>query len=247
MKGIILAGGKGTRLYPLTSVCNKHLLPVGPYPMIYYPIFKLRQSGITDILIVTGKEDVGDFARVLGGGSNFNVSITYRVQEKPGGIAEALLLGKDFAGDSPCVVILGDNLFEADLSPYIKRFSEGNDHAFLLLKEVSDPHRFGIAELRDGRITAIEEKPATPKSRLAVTGIYMYRSQVFDVISRMKPSVRGELEITEVNNHFAQISKLSFDILPGWWHDAGTLPSYFQANQEHHFIISASSSLTNPS
>jgi glucose-1-phosphate thymidylyltransferase len=247
MKGIILAGGKGTRLYPLTKVCNKHLLPVGPYPMIYYPLMKVRQAGITDVLIVTGKEDVGDFARLLGGGSEFQLNITYRVQEKAGGIAEALFLGKDFVGTSPFVVILGDNLFEADLSPFVKRFTEGTEQAYLLLKEVNDPHHFGIAELNGGRIVAIEEKPLKPKSRYAVTGIYLYRTEVFDVISNLSPSPRGELEITEVNNHFVHIKELTFDILPGWWHDAGTLPSFFQVNQEHHSLNFPSNSSTNPS
>ncbi|GAX91973.1 sugar phosphate nucleotidyltransferase [Effusibacillus lacus] len=231
MKGIILAGGKGTRLYPLTKITNKHLLPVGPFPMIYYPVLKLRQAGINDILIVTGKEDVGQFAQLLGNGSDFALNFTYRVQDKPGGIAEALFLGKNFVGNSPCTVILGDNLLEDDLTPFVQEFIKGNKKAKVLLKEVENPFGFGIAELKEQRIVAIEEKPLVPKSRYAVTGIYMYRPEVFEVIARLVPSTRGELEISDVNNYFIRTGELSHDILQGFWEDAGTLTAYYNVNE----------------
>lgn len=243
MRGIILAGGKGTRLYPLTKVCNKHLLPVGPFPMIFYPVVKLRQAGVTDILLVTGKDDAGDFTKLLGSGTDFDVSLTYRVQEREGGIAEALFLGKDFVGKSPCTVILGDNIFADDLTPYVQSFVKGTEKAKLLLKEVDNPCGFGIAEIKEGRIALIEEKPAKPLSRYAVTGIYMYRPEVFDVICKMAPSKRGELEITDVNNSFIGTGELSYDILQGWWEDAGTLASYYKANQLHQSINLFSNSI----
>lgn len=247
MKGIILAGGRGTRLYPLTKVCNKHLLPLGPYPMIYYPIFKLRQAGITDILLVTGAEDVGQFAALLGSGRDFNVSFTYRVQERPGGIAEALLLGKEYVGSSPFVVLLGDNMFADDLSPIVQRFAKGKEKAKLILKEVEDPRQFGVAELRDQRILGIEEKPVTPKSKYAVTGIYLYRSEVFEVIAGLSPSARGEMEITDVNNFFVSTGEISYEMLDSWWEDAGTLPNYYKVNQLHQSANLLSSSVTKSS
>lgn len=247
MKGIILAGGKGTRLYPLTKVCNKHLLPVGPYPMIYYPIFKCRQAGITDILIVTGKEDVGQFASLLGSGRDFNVSFTYRAQEGADGIADALLLGKDFIGTSPFLALLGDNLFEEDLSSFVQDFLQGKEKAKLILKQVGDPSQFGIAELHNQLIIGIEEKPLLPKSAYAVTGIYLYRPEVFEVMARLSPSARGELEITDVNNHFVTSKEVSYDILQSWWEDAGTLQTYYKLNQLHHSWNFLSSSFTKSS
>ncbi|MEJ8545145.1 sugar phosphate nucleotidyltransferase [Brevibacillus borstelensis] len=247
MKGVILAGGKGTRLYPLTDVCNKHLLPVGPFPMIYYPIVKLRQAGITNILIVTGREDIGQFARLLGGGKDFGVSLTYRPQERAGGIAEALSLASDFVGTSSCIALLGDNMFEAELSPYVQRFLAGRKKAHLLLKEVDNPSRFGIAHLEGPNILKIEEKPVSPKSNFAITGIYMYRPEVFDVIAGLAPSLRGELEISDVNQYFVSTGDVSFDILTGWWEDAGTLGSYHKVNQLHHSSNLLSSSVTKPS
>lgn len=244
MKGMILAGGKGTRLYPLTRVCNKHLLPVGFFPMIYYPLVKLRDAGIKDVLIVTGREDLGDFAKLLGSGDDFGIKLTYRVQDRPGGIAEALLLGKEFIGTSPFVVILADNLFEDDLSPIVKRFSLSNEKARILLKELDDPSRFGIAIFDQDRILSIEEKPVEAKSRYAVTGIYMYRPDVFEVISRLSPSSRGELEVTDVNNYFIGTRELSYEILQGWWEDAGTMASYHKVNQLHHSLNFCSNSVT---
>lgn len=234
MKGIILAGGKGTRLHPLTKVCNKHLLPVGSFPMIYYSIFKLRQAGICDMMIVTGKEDLGGFSNLLGSGRDFDVHITYRVQEAAGGIAEALFLAKDFVGTSPFVALLGDNLFEDDLSNMVREFASGKEKAKLILKEVDDPRQFGVAELRGKRIAGIEEKPVTPKSHLAVTGIYMYRPDVFRVIANLTPSPRGEMEITDVNNYYVSTGEISYDVFTGWWIDAGTLHSYYEANQLLH-------------
>ncbi|MGC8972537.1 MAG: sugar phosphate nucleotidyltransferase, partial [bacterium] len=196
MKGIILAGGTGSRLRPLTKVTNKHLLPVGKYPMIFYPIYKLKQAGIYEILIVTGREHMGDVIELLGSGKDFGVEFTYKVQDEAGGIAQALGLAKHFVGNDKCVVILGDNIFEDDITSYVKEFEEQKEGAKILLKEVPDPHIFGVPEFKDGKIIAIEEKPKNPKSNFAVTGIYMYDSEVFEIIKTLKPSWRGELEIT---------------------------------------------------
>ncbi|MED1852258.1 NTP transferase domain-containing protein [Brevibacillus borstelensis] len=246
MKGMILAGGKGTRLYPLTNVVNKHLLPVGTFPMIFHPIYKLRQAGITDILIITGKEDLGYFSRLLGSGNEFQVRFTYRVQDRPGGIAEAVSLGKEFVGDSPFVVHLGDNLFQAELAPFIRQFAKGREKAHLLLAEVADPQHFGVAEFEGQRLIAIEEKPVNPKSPFAVTGIYMYRPDVFDIIEKIHPSSKGELEITDVNNLFISAGEATYHILPGWWEDAGTLQSYHRVNQRLQSVNLFSSSSTRP-
>ncbi|HEX6972398.1 MAG TPA: sugar phosphate nucleotidyltransferase [Limnochordia bacterium] len=231
MKGVILAGGTGSRLMPLTKVTNKHLLPVGGYPMIYHPISKLRAAGIDDVMIVTGREHMGDLMNLLGSGRDFGMRFTYRVQDEPGGIAHALGLAEDFAGGERIVVLLGDNIFEDDLSPFIERWRHQPHGARILLKEVDDPERYGVAEVREGRIVGIEEKPARPKSRFAVTGIYMYDPDVFPIIASLRPSRRGELEITDVNNAYLRRGRLFFDILPGWWTDAGTFPSLARANQ----------------
>jgi len=231
MKGVILAGGTGTRLLPLTRVTNKHLLPIGKYPMIFYPIYKLKQAGIYEILVVTGREHMGDVIELLGSGRDFGVEFTYKVQDEAGGIAQALGLARHFVGNDRCVVILGDNIFEDDITPYVKNFERQERGAKVLLKEVPDPHRFGVPEIRDGKIISIEEKPKNPKSNFAVTGIYMYDSEVFDIIKTLKPSERGELEITDVNNTYLKRGTLTYDILKGWWTDAGTPESLFRANE----------------
>jgi len=212
MKGIVLAGGTGSRLRPLTRVTNKHLLPVGKYPMIFYPIYRLKQTGIRDILIVTGREHMGDVMELLGSGRDFGVEFTYKVQDEAGGIAQALGLAEHFVNGDKCVVILGDNIFEDDITPYVRSFEEQKEGAKVLLKEVPDPHRFGVPEFRDGKIIAIEEKPEEPKSNYVVTGIYMYDSEVFDIIKTLKPSARGELEITDVNNAYLRKGTLTYNI-----------------------------------
>jgi len=231
MKGIILAGGTGSRLSPLTKVTNKHLLPVGKYPMIYYPIYKLKNAGIVDILVVTGKEHMGSVVNLLGSGYDMGVEFTYKIQDQPGGIAQALGLAEHFVGDDRCVVILGDNIFEDDIKEYIDNFEKQGHGSRILIKEVHDPSRYGVAEISGNRILSIEEKPKVPKSNYCVTGIYMYDKNVFDIIKKLKPSSRGELEITDVNNSYIQRNALSFDILKGWWTDAGTFESLSLANK----------------
>ncbi|MFC9711220.1 sugar phosphate nucleotidyltransferase [Paenibacillus sp. NPDC056933] len=231
MKGIILAGGTGSRLYPLTKVTNKHLLPVGKYPMIFHSVYKLKQSGIEDILIVTGKDHMGDVVNLLGSGSDMGVSFTYKVQDEAGGIAQALDLAEHFVGTDQMVVILGDNVFEDDISPFVKNFKTQSAGAKILIQEVHDPTRFGVPEIDGSRILSIEEKPKAPKSNFAVTGIYMFDHTVFEIVKTLKPSDRGELEITDVNNAYIEREQLSFDILQGWWTDAGTHPSLARANE----------------
>ncbi|MBD8500986.1 sugar phosphate nucleotidyltransferase [Paenibacillus arenosi] len=231
MKGIILAGGTGSRLFPLTKVTNKHLLPVGKYPMIFHAVEKLKQSDIQDILIVTGKEHMGDVVSLLGSGHEMGVSFTYKVQDEAGGIAQALDLAEHFVGDDQMVVILGDNVFEDDIAPYVDNFRKQANGAKILLQEVHDPQRYGVAELEGDKIVSIEEKPKQPKSNHAVTGIYMFDSAVFDIIKTLKPSGRGELEITDVNNAYIQRGELTFDVLQGWWTDAGTHASLARANE----------------
>jgi len=228
MKGIILAGGTGSRLYPLTKVTNKHLLPVGHKPMIYYPIEKLTEAGIDEILIVTGTEHMGSVVNLLGSGREFNCRFTYKVQDEAGGIAQALGLAENFVKDDSMVVILGDNIFEQSLVDPIRNYNEMG--AQILLKEVDDPHRFGVAEIDGSRIASIEEKPDEPKSNYAVTGVYMYDNKVFDYIRNLEPSDRGELEITDVNNYYIKNSAMIYSILEGWWTDAGTPQSYKRAN-----------------
>ena len=231
MKGIILAGGTGTRLAPLTRVSNKHLLPVGRKPMIYYPIEKLIGAGIRDILIVTGTEHMGAVVGLLGSGREFECEFTYRVQDQAGGIAEALYLAREFARGERIVVILGDNIFQDDLGLFVERFARQGRGARVLLKEVEDPERFGVPELKGDRIVSIEEKPKNPKSNYAVTGVYMYDDRVFDIIRGLERSQRGELEITDVNNAYIKRNELAFDVLQGWWSDAGTFESLARANQ----------------
>lgn len=231
MKGIILAGGTGSRLYPLTKVTNKHLLPVGKYPMIYHAIYKLKEAGMSDILIVTGREHMGDVVNLLGSGSEFDVQFTYKVQDQAGGIAQALGLCEAFVGNDLMTVILGDNVFSDSIVPYVENFKKQQTGAKILIKEVSDPERFGVPELDGERIKSIEEKPKKPKSSYAVTGIYMYDTKVFDIIRTLKPSARGELEITDVNNAYIACNELTYDVLQGWWTDAGTHASYLRANE----------------
>jgi glucose-1-phosphate thymidylyltransferase len=231
MKGIILAGGLGTRLNPLTRITNKHLLPVFDQPMIYYPIQKLAQAGIKDIIIVTGGNSAGDFLRLLKNGKEFGLrKLNYTYQEGEGGIAEALGLAEEFAEGERVIVILGDNIFEDDLSSYIKSYGEQKQGAKILLKQVAHPERFGVAEIIDNKIIDIIEKPKQPKSNFAVTGIYMYDQEVFSVIKTLKPSARGELEITDVNNYYLKKNILSYDILTGWWADSGSsFEAYYRA------------------
>ncbi|MGG4192521.1 sugar phosphate nucleotidyltransferase [Paenibacillus sp. UNC217MF] len=231
MKGIILAGGTGSRLYPLTKVTNKHLLPVGKYPMIFHAVNKLKKANIEDILIVTGKEHMGEVVNLLGSGSDMGVCFTYKVQDEAGGIAQALDLAEQFVGDDQMVVILGDNVFEDDISNYVYNFRQQKNGAKILLQEVHDPKRYGVAELQDDHIVSIEEKPEQPKSNYAVTGIYMFDHTVFDIVKTLKPSGRGELEITDVNNAYIKRNELTFDILQGWWTDAGTHASLAKANE----------------
>ncbi|MDD4409350.1 MAG: sugar phosphate nucleotidyltransferase [Candidatus Pacebacteria bacterium] len=231
MKGIILAGGKGTRLYPCTRVTNKHLLPVYDQPMIYYPLKLLINAGIKDILIISGEGHAGDFLELLKDGREFGAKISYSVQMEAGGIAQALGLAEDFADKEKVVVILGDNIFENDLSLYVKSFENQEKGARLFLKEVNDANRFGVAEVKDERIVGIEEKPKAPKSNLAVTGLYMYDGSVFDVIKTLRPSDRGELEITDVNNYYINNSITNYDILDGFWSDAGTFESLFRTSE----------------
>jgi len=231
LKGVILAGGTGSRLMPLTKVTNKHLLPVGKKPMIYYPIEKLTAIGLEEILIVTGIEHMGDVVSLLGSGRDFGCRFTYKVQDQAGGIAQALSLAEDFVHGQRLVVILGDNVFEDSLKKYADRFIAQKTGARLLLKQVQFPQRFGVAEILDGKVISIEEKPKEPKSDYAVTGIYFYDTSVFDIIRTLKPSARGELEITHVNNVYIARGLLAYDILDGWWTDAGTFESLNKANE----------------
>jgi glucose-1-phosphate thymidylyltransferase len=230
MKGVILAGGLGTRLHPLTRVTNKHLLPIYDRPMIYYPIQQLVHAGVEDILLVTGGESAGDFLRLLGNGSRFGLRhLNYTYQEGEGGIAEALGLARHFADDQPVAVMLGDNVFEDPIAPAIAAYESVGSGAMILLKEVDDPQRFGVARLDGDRIVEILEKPHDPPSRLAVTGCYIYDPWVYEIIDGLSPSKRGELEITDVNNRYLARGELRYQVLDGWWTDAGTIPSLFRA------------------
>ncbi|MFQ6035027.1 MAG: sugar phosphate nucleotidyltransferase [Sedimentisphaerales bacterium] len=231
LKGVILAGGTGSRLMPLTKVTNKHLLPVGQKPMVYYPIEKLTSIGIEEILIVTGIEHMGDVVSLLGSGKNFGCRFTYKVQDEAGGIAQALALAENFAHDRHLVVILGDNIFQASLKDYADEFIAQKTGARILLKQVPNPQRFGVAEFANDRIINIEEKPEKPKSDYAVTGIYFYDPSVFDIIRQLKPSARGELEITHVNDAYIKKGQLAYNVLEGWWTDAGTFESLTRANE----------------
>jgi glucose-1-phosphate thymidylyltransferase len=226
MKGIVLAGGTGSRLYPLTKVTNKHLLPVYNQPMIFYPINTLIDAGITDILIISGRGHAGHFLELLGSGSDWGAKFTYEIQEQAGGIAQALGLAESWADEDPVCVILGDNIFEDPIRDAVSGFSSG---AQVFLKAVPDAHRFGVAEVQDDRIVSIEEKPKMPKSNLAVTGLYLYGRDVFPIIRTLKPSRRGELEITDVNNEYIRRKEMKFTVLPGYWSDAGTFESLLRA------------------
>jgi glucose-1-phosphate thymidylyltransferase len=231
MKGIILGGGLGTRLYPLTKITNKHLLPIHDKPMIYYPLQTLVNAGIRDILIVTGGNNAGDFLRLLGNGKEFGLQhINYTYQEGEGGIAAALSLAEYFSDQKKICVVLGDNIIETNILKAVKDFEKQENGAKILLKEVPDPQRFGVPEIKGDKIIRIEEKPAAPRSKLAVIGIYMYDAAVFDIIRTLKPSGRGELEITDVNNEYIHRGNLTYEILDGWWTDAGTFESLLRAS-----------------
>jgi glucose-1-phosphate thymidylyltransferase len=227
MKGVILAGGTGSRMYPLTKVTNKHLLPVYDKPMICYPMETLISAGITDIMIVSGRGHAGHFLELLGSGADYGVHFTYEIQEKAGGIAQALSLAEDFAERDNVTVILGDNIFQDNIINDIRNFKSG---AKIFLKEVTDARRFGVAELKGKKVIGIEEKPREPKSNLAVTGLYIYDSDVFDAIKTLKPSGRGELEITDVNNYYITQGVMEYSVLKGFWSDAGTFESLLRAS-----------------
>jgi glucose-1-phosphate thymidylyltransferase len=231
MKGVVLAGGTGSRLSPLTRVTNKHLLPVYDKPMVYYPIQTLVNAGIEEILLVTGGKNAGDFLRLLGNGRDFGLRhLNYTYQEGEGGIAQALGLAEYFAAGESICVILGDNIIENGICQAVDHFLEQNAGARILLKEVDDAQRFGVAEVRGRNVIRIEEKPSRPKSNFAVVGIYLYDSTVFDKIRRLRPSQRGELEISDVNNFYIDEGGLTFEMLDGWWTDAGTFESLLRAN-----------------
>jgi glucose-1-phosphate thymidylyltransferase len=235
MKGIILAGGLGTRLHPLTRVTNKHLLPVWDKPMVYYPIECLVKAGITDIMLVTGGNNAGDFLRLLGNGAEFGLKhLNYTYQQGEGGIADALRLCEHFADGGPVCVVLGDNIVEKNIRQARANFDEQKTGAKILLKEVPDPERFGVAEVDGKKVVRIVEKPKDPKSRYAVIGIYFYDGRVFEIIRTLKPSARGELEITDVNNAYIGQGNMTFEVLEGWWTDAGTFESLHRASNLVH-------------
>ena len=230
VRGVVLAGGKGTRLGELTKVTNKHLLPVGPVPMVYHPLRKLTGAGVKDVLLVSGTEHMGDFVELLGSGKEHGCALTYRVQDEAGGIAQALGLAELFCTGARCAVILGDNIFHDPLGPLMAEAAKKPDWAWVALKRVPDPQRYGVAELQGDRIVSVEEKPKQPKSDFAVAGIYVYPPDVFSVIKTLKPSARGELEITDVNRHYLEQGRLGSGMLQGYWTDAGTLESWATAN-----------------
>ncbi len=230
MKGVILAGGLGSRLYPLTKVTNKHLLPIYNKPMIYYPLETLVQAGLQDILIVTGGNNAGDFLRLIGNGRGFGLKeINYTYQEGEGGIAAALSLAEYFANKDKIVVMLGDNIIQGSIKSFVDKFKKQKAGAKILLKKVPDPQRFGVPVIQKRKIVQIEEKPKVAQSPYAVTGVYMFDSHVFDIIKTLKPSDRGELEITDVNNAYIQKGLMTYDVLKGWWTDAGTFESLYRA------------------
>lgn len=231
MRGVILAGGKGSRLYPLTKVTNKHLLPVGFEPMIYNPVKQLVLAGITDIMVITSQEHMGEIVRLLGSGKQFGCDFTFKVQEEALGIAHALLLAESFAAGERIVVILADNVATYSIKPFVEQFARQECGARVLLRRVEDPERYGIAALDEIKIIEIEEKPAQPKSAFAVIGIYMYDREVFNIIRTVQPSASGEYEITAVNNDYIRRNCLQYNILPGQWTDAGTFESLHYANQ----------------
>ncbi len=230
MKGIILAGGLGSRLFPCTKVTNKHLLPVFNKPMIYYPILTMVNAGLKDIMIVTGGGSAEDFIKILGDGGEFGLKISYAYQEGEGGIADALRLSESFAQGEKIFVVLGDNILDDDISEDINDFEKQERGAKIFLKEVTDPERFGVAEIRDGKVSGIIEKPKNPKSNFAVCGLYLYDNSAFEIIKTLKPSGRGELEITDVNNVFIERGDMTYAVLDGWWTDAGTFESLLKAS-----------------
>lgn len=230
MKGVVLAGGLGTRLAPMTRVTNKHLLPIYDRPMVYYPIQTLVEAGITEILLVTGGNHAGDFLRLLGNGKDFGLKhLNYTYQEGEGGIAAALALCEHFADGKPVCVILGDNILQKSIRPAVELYGRSNKGGMILLKEVPDPERFGVPVLEGERIVRIEEKPKAPQSRYAVIGVYLYDARVFDIIKTLKPSGRGELEITDVNNQYLAWGELTYGYVDGWWTDAGAIESLYRA------------------
>jgi glucose-1-phosphate thymidylyltransferase len=231
LKGIVLAGGLGTRLYPITKITNKHLMPVYDKPMVFYPIRTLVEAGVQEILIVTGGNNAGDFLRILRNGEEFGLKqLSYRYQEGEGGIAAALSLAENFAAGSPICVILGDNIYENSLKKSAQEFARQGKGARIHLKQVENPQRFGVPVIQDGRIVKIEEKPKKPQTNLAVTGFYMYDASVFEIIKTLKPSGRGELEITDVNNAYIERNEMTWEVIEGWWSDAGTFDSLLRAN-----------------
>ncbi len=231
MKGVVLAGGLGSRLRPLTAVTNKHLLPVYDQPMIHYPIQTLVNAGISDIMIVTGGNSAGEFLRLLGNGKAFGLKhLNYTYQEGEGGIAEALSLVEHFASDDPVCVVLGDNIIEGNIRAAVRSYRHQGSGAKIILKRVQDPQRFGVPELDGPRVVRIEEKPAVPKSEFAVIGVYMYDASVYEIIRTLKPSGRGELEITDVNNAYIEREEMTWEELEGWWTDAGTFESLLRAS-----------------
>jgi glucose-1-phosphate thymidylyltransferase len=231
IRGVILAGGKGTRMGELTKVTNKHLLPVGPYPMVYHPLKKMTGAGVSEILLVSGTEHMGDFVELLGSGKDHGCRLTYRVQDEAGGIAQALGLAEHFCTGSRSLVLLGDNIFRDPLVALVEKANSRPDWAWIGLKEVHDPGRYGVAELAGDKVAGIVEKPKEPKSNLAVVGIYIYPPDVFNVIKTLKPSGRGELEITDVNNYYLREGRMGYGVLDGYWTDAGTLDSLDAANE----------------
>ncbi len=230
LKGVVLAGGTGSRLFPLTKVTNKHLLPVGRYPMIFHPLLRLQEAGITQIAIVTSPEHMGDVVNLLGSGQELGVDLTYRVQDEPGGIAQALGLCENFAGGDRLVTVLGDNILADSLAPHAAAYRAQDGGARVLLKKVQDAERYGVPRFEGDKIVEIIEKPANPPSAFAVTGIYFYDAQVFDFIRQLSPSRRGEYEVSDVNSSYVRHSKLTYGILDGWWGDAGTIDGWHEAN-----------------
>jgi len=229
MKGVILAGGTGSRLFPLTKVTNKHLLPVYNKPMIYHPIQTLIDAGVRDIMIVTGGENVGDFLKLLGSGRDFGAKFTYGCQDGSSGIPVALDVARDFVGDK-FIVILGDNVTDVNIKEFVENFEKGDKGAHIFLRKVGDPKRFGLAEVRDGKVVRAVEKPQNPTTDLAITGIYMFDRKAFDIIPKLKPSARNEIEITDVINDYAARDDISYNLVGGFWVDAGTFDSLREAN-----------------
>ena len=237
MKGIILAGGTGSRLAPLTKVTNKHLLPIYNKPMIFYPIMKLKEMGVTSVLIVTGRGHAGNFLELLGSGGEFGMTITYEVQEEAGGIAQALSLAKDFVGDQKFIVILGDNIYEDSLRAAAEEFEAGDKKSHIFLKEVAKPQSYGVPRMENGKVTEIIEKPTDPPSSYAVTGCYLYTPHVFEIVEGLAPSARGELEISDVNDYYVQSGEMGHTILENFWGDCGesfdgmlSVSNYIQKN-----------------